>query len=89
MLLVGCFRPDKQTTVACEEPTNGDKASLGIFWLKDELIEESANLPATDVIAADFDAARNWVYHCRSVILSCRGVCRHERSVDCGISGGS
>jgi len=30
-----------------------DKVNLDIFWLKDESLEESANLPAPDVIAAD------------------------------------
>ena len=30
-----------------------DKVNLDIFWLKDEALEDSANLPAPDVIAAD------------------------------------
>jgi type I restriction enzyme M protein len=30
-----------------------DKASLDIFWLKDESLEDSANLPDPDVIAAE------------------------------------
>ena len=30
-----------------------DKASLDIFWLKDESLEDSANLPDPDVLAAD------------------------------------
>jgi type I restriction enzyme M protein len=30
-----------------------DKASLDIFWLKDESLEESDNLPAPEVIAAE------------------------------------
>ena len=29
------------------------KARLDIFWLRDETLEESANLPAPEVIAAD------------------------------------
>lgn len=29
-----------------------DKASLDVFWLKDEALEASANLPASEVIAA-------------------------------------
>jgi type I restriction enzyme M protein len=33
-----------------------DKASLDIFWLKDESLEDSDNLPAPDVIAADIVA---------------------------------
>ena len=30
-----------------------DKVSLDIFWLKDESLEDSANLPDLDVIAAE------------------------------------
>ena len=30
-----------------------DKVSLDIFWLKDESLEDSANLPAPEVIAAE------------------------------------
>ena len=30
-----------------------DKASLDVFWLRDEALEASANLPAPDVIAAE------------------------------------
>lgn len=30
-----------------------DKASLDIFWLRDEALEDSANLPAPEVIAAE------------------------------------
>jgi len=30
--------------------------NLDIFWLKDEALEESANLPSPDVIAADIAA---------------------------------
>jgi hypothetical protein len=30
-----------------------DKASLDIFWLKDDSLEDAANLPARDVIAAE------------------------------------
>jgi type I restriction enzyme M protein len=30
-----------------------DKASLDIFWLKDESLEDAANLPDPDVIAAE------------------------------------
>lgn len=33
-----------------------DKVNLDIFWLKDEALEESANLPAPEVIAADITA---------------------------------
>ena len=32
---------------------NGDKASLDIFWLKDESLSDSDNLPAPEVIAAE------------------------------------
>ena len=30
-----------------------DKVNLDIFWLRDETLEESANLPAPDVLAAE------------------------------------
>jgi type I restriction enzyme M protein len=36
-----------------EELVKRDKASLDIFWLKDESLEDSANLPDPDVIAAE------------------------------------
>ena len=39
-----------------DELTKRDKANLDIFWLKDEALEESANLPAPEVIAADLAA---------------------------------
>ena len=36
-----------------EEIIARDKASLDIFWLRDESLEDSANLPDPDVIAAE------------------------------------
>lgn len=30
-----------------------DKVNLDIFWLRDETLEDSANLPASDVLAAE------------------------------------
>jgi type I restriction enzyme M protein len=39
-----------------EELTKRDKVNLDIFWLKDEALEDSANLPAPEVIAADISA---------------------------------
>jgi len=36
-----------------EELLQRDKVSLDIFWLKDESLEDSANLPAPDVIAGE------------------------------------
>ncbi len=38
---------------AYEELLQRDKVSLDIFWLKDESLEDSANLPDPDIIAAD------------------------------------
>lgn len=44
-----------------DEIINRDKASLDIFWLKDESLEDSDNLPDPGIIAAeiieDFRAA--------------------------------
>lgn len=39
-----------------EELTKRDKVNLDIFWLKDEALKDSANLPAPEVIAADITA---------------------------------
>src|SRR5437588_8899239 len=36
-----------------EELLKRDKLNLDIFWLKDESIEDSANLPPPDIIAAE------------------------------------
>jgi type I restriction enzyme M protein len=36
-----------------EDLVKRDKANLDIFWLKDESLEDSANLPDPDVIAAE------------------------------------
>jgi type I restriction enzyme M protein len=36
-----------------EELIKGDKLNLDIFWLKDEALEDSANLPDPDVIAQE------------------------------------
>jgi len=33
-----------------------DKLNLNIFWLKDDAFEESANLPAPEIIAAEITA---------------------------------
>jgi type I restriction enzyme M protein len=37
----------------CEELAKRDKVNLDIFWLKDDALEESANLPAPEIIAQD------------------------------------
>ena len=34
-------------------PHSAGEANLDLFWLKDESLEDSANLPAPDVIAAE------------------------------------
>lgn len=43
-----CFRPFTH-----DELMQRDKASLDIFWLKDESLEDSANLPDPDVLARE------------------------------------
>ena len=35
---------------------DSDKTNLDIFWLKDDALEESANLSAPEIIAADIAA---------------------------------
>ena len=39
-----------------EELIKRDKVNLDIFWLKDDALEESANLPAPGIIASDITA---------------------------------
>jgi type I restriction enzyme M protein len=59
---VACFRSKNRLARQESERFKGftydelvkrDKANLDIFWLKDESLEESANLPAPEVIAAE------------------------------------
>ncbi len=47
-----------------------DKASLDIFWLKDDSLEDSANLPAPDVIAAE-------------IVEDLQASARHESALIC------
>ena len=57
-----CYRPKnrherKETerfkAFGYDELTKRDKVNLDIFWLKDDALEESANLPAPEVIAQE------------------------------------
>ncbi|MEI6279142.1 MAG: class I SAM-dependent DNA methyltransferase [Verrucomicrobiae bacterium] len=59
---VSCFNPKnrfKRKETDCfkaftyEELSKRDKVNLDIFWLKDESLEESANLPAPEIIAQE------------------------------------
>lgn len=59
---VRCFNPKnrhkrKETErfkpFAYEDLLNRDKVNLDIFWLRDESLEDSANLPEPDVIAQE------------------------------------
>ena len=43
----------KNVTKRFGEKTVLDKVNLNIFWLKDDALEESANLPAPEVIAQE------------------------------------
>jgi len=62
---VACYHPknrhernesERFKCFSYEELTKRDKANLDIFWLKDDALEESANLPAPEIIAADITA---------------------------------
>lgn len=44
---------DRFKKFSYEEMLNRDKVNLDIFWIKDESLEDSANLPDPDVIAAE------------------------------------
>ena len=59
---VACYNPknrherkesERFKSFTYEELTKRDKLNLDIFWLKDESLEDSANLPESDVIAAE------------------------------------
>src|SRR2546429_1411722 len=59
---VACYNPknrherkesDPFKSFSYEELTKRDKLNLDIFWLKDESLEDSANLPDPDIIAAE------------------------------------
>jgi len=44
---------DRFKSFSYDDLTKRDKANLDIFWLKDESLEDSANLPDPDIIAAE------------------------------------
>ena len=59
---ISCYNPDNRRdrkeserfkSFTYDELMQCDKASLDIFWLKDESLEDSANLPDPNVIAQD------------------------------------
>ena len=59
---VACYNPqnrferkatDRFHSFDYDELLKRDKVNLDIFWLKDESLEDSANLPEPDVIAAE------------------------------------
>ena len=59
---VACYNPKNRherkdsesfKSFTYEELVKRDKLNLDIFWLKDESLEDSANLPAPDIIAAE------------------------------------
>lgn len=62
---VACYNPknrhdrkesERFKSFTYEDLTKRDKVNLDIFWLKDDALEESANLPAPEIIAADIAA---------------------------------
>jgi len=59
---IKCYNPENRhnreeserfKAFSYEELVRRDKASLDIFWLKDESLEDSDNLPAPEVLAAE------------------------------------
>jgi type I restriction enzyme M protein len=62
---VACYNPknrhsrkesERFKSFSYDELAKRDKVNLDIFWLKDDALEESANLPAPEIIAADITA---------------------------------
>jgi len=50
---VGSLFPMRLRAYDYENLINRDKASLDVFWLRDESLEESDNLPDPDVLAQE------------------------------------
>jgi len=59
---ITCYNPENRhdrkeserfRAFSYEELIKRDKASLDIFWLKDESLEDSENLPEPEVLAAE------------------------------------
>ena len=59
---VACYNPknrherkesDRFKSLTYEELIKRDKLNLDIFWLKDESLEDSANLPGPEIIAQE------------------------------------
>jgi type I restriction enzyme M protein len=59
---VACYNPknrhertesERFKSFAYEDLLKRDKVNLDIFWLKDDALEESANLPAPEIIAQE------------------------------------
>jgi len=50
---LGGQKTQRFKSFAYEDLPKRDKINLDIFWLKDESLEDSANLPAPDLIAAE------------------------------------
>jgi type I restriction enzyme M protein len=48
-----CSESGRFKSFTYEELTKRDKVNLDIFWLKDDALEESANLPAPEIIAQE------------------------------------
>ena len=48
-----CTKSERFQVFSYDELIKRDKVSLDIFWLKDDSLEDSANLPEPDVIAAE------------------------------------
>lgn len=61
-----------------------DKVNLEIFWLKDEALEESANLPPPEIIAQeireDLEAALEQFATIAEDLKEAKQTCRHPRT---------
>jgi type I restriction enzyme M protein len=88
---VACFNPtnrherkpsERFRSFEYEELLKRDKATLDIFWLKDDSLEDSANLPDPDVIAAEIAEDLEAALDQFSLIASdLRGGLAHDRRI--------
>src|SRR5438034_3716467 len=94
---VTCYNPknrherkesDRFKSFTYEELTKRDKLNLDIFWLKDESLEDSANLPDPDVIAAQLIQKLPFAHPSRLPVHVVRSRDLHCRRLPCARSAG-
>ena len=96
---VACYNPDNRherkeserfKCFACDDLLKRDKVSLDIFWLKDESLEDSANLPDPELAGPRCDRRRDRrgpAGGTRSVRSNCRRPFAESRKLRSRLTG--